>query len=154
VALAWSSRSTWIFGIILVALAVPPILNGDVIVALPPLIFGLAFLTGVFVVPVVWFQTRRRPQIFREPWELEVDERGLRYRSPLGTGAYPWTAFKRMRERAGFIYLEIGSGSTLIVPATAFEGPARATFDRLVRDAGFGRDGRRRDGAGRAVEGA
>ena len=149
VALAWSSRSTWIFGTILVALAIPPILNGDVIVALPPLVFGLALLTGLFVVPFVWFQTRRRPEVFREPWELEVDERGLRYRSPLGTGVYPWTAFRRIRERAGFLYLDTGAGSTLVIPTAAFEGPAQTTFERLAREAGFGRDGRRTDGTRR-----
>ena len=143
IALASSSRSAWVFGILLLAAAVPPILNGDVIPAVALLAFATAILTGVFIVPFVWFQTRRRPEVFREPWELEVDARGLRFRTPLAAGVYPWSAFTRIRERSGFIYLESGMGVAQVIPVAALEGDAYDTFQRLARDAGFAGDGRR-----------
>ena len=111
IALARSSRATLVFGLVLVALAIPPLLAGGVLAAIPPFAFGLAMISGVFIAPFVWFPTRRRPEVFSEQWDLEIDERGMRYTSAVGVGVYSWTSFRRLREDSCFFYLDAGRGA-------------------------------------------
>jgi ADP-ribose pyrophosphatase len=136
-----ASRGYLLFGISLMLLAVLPFAAGDVLIALPGLVGGAAILTGSFLVPFVWWQIRKRPELLQMPNVLSADHTGVSYRSPFVSGEYRWGAFRRVREMQGFFFLDTGAGANIIVPVRAFSPQQLSSFRRLLVEVGFTRDG-------------
>jgi ADP-ribose diphosphatase len=135
------SRALMAIGIIIFGVGVVILLGGQLLLALPALIVGLATFFGVASVPVVWFRLRARPQLFGRTSSLAADDVGLRYDSPFGGGVYPWAAFKRVRELDGFVFFDSGVGPSLFVPLSAFRPEALSHLRRLLLAAGFSSEG-------------
>jgi len=136
-----NSRGAFFFALILGLSAAVAYAGGDLIWPIVGSVFLVSILTGVVVAPFVWFQMRKRPELFEKRSKIQADERGLRYVSSLGSGVYAWSSFKRVRERGGFFFLDSGIGSNIFVPVRAFDPEALARFRRLLLDAGFSPDG-------------
>ncbi len=136
-----NSRGAFFFALILGLSAAVAYAGGDLIWPIVGSDFLVSILTGVVVAPFVWFQMRKRPELFEKRSKIQADERGLRYVSSLGSGVYAWSSFKRVRERGGFFFLDSGIGSNIFVPVRAFDPEALARFRRLLLDAGFSPDG-------------
>jgi ADP-ribose pyrophosphatase len=137
VTLARASTGAVLVGILLALLGIVQLIVGDVYLGVPTLVIGLGVATGVFAAPLIWYQARKRPELFRQESRLAADEVGLRYETPFGSGSYPWSAFKRIRERGGFLFLDSGVGANLYVPVRAFSPEELATFRKLLLAAGL-----------------
>ena len=143
IALAMASRGNQLFGFGLIAISLVPLLiGGEFLTALPGLIIGTLVVTGLLMVPFIWYQIRKRPELFSQTSEVDADEAGLRYASPFGSGTYPWSAFKRVREMGGFFFLDTGVGANVFIPLSAFDDGGMARFRALLVRAGFSPDGR------------
>ena len=116
--------------------------GGDLIGWLYPMVFGALIMTGLFNIPFIWWQARRRPDLVNVVLHLEADDLGVRISAPYGAGAYRWDTFRRTRERGGFLYLDILTGQNFIIPIDAFEPSALAVFRALLLRAGFSPDGK------------
>jgi ADP-ribose pyrophosphatase len=140
-ALSRASRGFMAWAIFILGAGVVTLLGGNVLLALPVLVVGLAGLFGVVSVPFVWFRLRRRPELLGGTSSIAADDVGLRYDSPFGSGVYPWAAFRRVREVDGFLFFDTGVGASLFVPLSAFRVEALSHLRRLLLAAGFSPDG-------------
>jgi hypothetical protein len=141
-ALSRSNRVLLAEAVVILLAGVVLLLTGTVIPGLVALVFGLAGLFGVVSVPVVWFRMRQRPDLFGKESSIAADDVGLRYDTAFASGTYPWSAFRRVRERDGFMFFETGIGPSLFVPLAAFRPEALSHLRKLLIAAGFGPDGR------------
>ena len=80
---------------------------------------------------------------------IDADADGLRVVAPYGAGSYLWSVFRRIRERGGFFFLDMLTGTNLLVPVDAFDEENLVNFRRLLLEAGFSPDGKLIDTAGR-----
>ncbi|HEY7591418.1 MAG TPA: YcxB family protein, partial [Candidatus Limnocylindrales bacterium] len=136
-ALTRASLATQLVGLGFVGLSVVgAVLGADPIPNLVTFLFGASLVTGWVCVPFVWYQARKRPELFRSESSFSADAAGVRYTSPFGNSASPWSAFKRVRSRSGYLFLDTGVGASLYVPLRAFDAVEQEKLDRLLRAAG------------------
>ena len=139
------TRGTQIIGLFATALGVLNlVIGGDMLAWLFPLVFGLATLTGVFVIPFGWIAIRRRRELIEEPVEMIVDRTGITRVTTTNQSHIDWQVYVRVREAGDWFFLDTGAGSNFPIPKRAFSPEDLATFRRLVAEAGFGIDGRRK----------
>jgi hypothetical protein len=139
------TRGTQIIGLFATALGVLNlVIGGDMLAWLFPLVFGLATLTGVFVIPFGWFAMRRRRELIEEPVEMIVDRTGITRVTSTNQSHIDWQVYVRVREAGDWFFLDSGAGANFPIPKRAFSAEDLATFRRLVAEAGFGIDGRRK----------
>jgi ADP-ribose pyrophosphatase len=138
------TRGTQIIGLFATALGVLNlVIGGDMLAWLFPLVFGLATLTGVFVIPFGWIAIRRRRELIEEPVEMIVDRTGITRVTSTNQSHIDWQVYVRVREAGDWFFLDTGAGANFPIPKRAFSAEDLATFRRLVAEAGFGIDGRR-----------
>jgi len=139
------SRSTQVLGTIFVALGVIPfVLGSDIFAWLPPIIFGLALMSGLFIVPIAWFVLRRRRELVEAQTFIVIDSSGVTQNNPFGQSHVGWQLFSRIRELGDWFFLDTGTGANFYIPKRAFTPADLAAFRKLIADAGFGLDGRRK----------
>jgi YcxB-like protein len=141
IALSRGSRAMMALGVIIFGVGVVILLGGQLLLALPVMIVGLATFFGVASVPFVWLRLRARPELFSVTSSVAADDVGLRYDSPFGSGVYTWGAFRRVRELDGFVFFDRGVGASLFVPVSAFRPDALSRLRRLLIAAGVSSDG-------------
>lgn len=112
-------------------------LDGDLFVVASWAVFAALMALGVFLIPFVWWQVRKRPDLFRAETRLTADATGIRYATPLSDSHGGWETFRRIRDIGGFFFLDTDAGILQMVPMRAFGPTELATFYRLVRDAGL-----------------
>ena len=140
-ALSRANRVLMAQAIVVLLAGIVLFLNGNVLLALLLLVLGLAGLFGVVSVPIVWLRMRQRPGLFSQKSSIAADDVGLRYETPFASGAYPWSAFRRVREMDGFMFFDTGIGPSLFVPLSAFRPEALSHLRKLLLGAGFSTDG-------------
>jgi ADP-ribose pyrophosphatase len=139
------SRGTQVIGLLATGLGVLNLVIGGAMLAwLFPLVFGLATLTGVFVIPFGWIAIRRRRELIEEPVEMIVDRTGISRVTSTNQSHIDWQVYVRVREAGDWFFLDTGTGANFPIPKRAFSPEDLATFRRLVAAAGFGIDGRRK----------
>ena len=142
-ALTRMSVASRVFGLVVVASGL--LLIGDPNqwpLALFNITLGAALLAGLWCVPFIWWASRRRPDLMNATMTIEADDVGLRIHASYGAGSYRWGMFRRVRERGGFLFLDMMTGMNVLIPVAAFDEPNLATFRRLLADAGYSPDGR------------
>ena len=137
------SRGVQAIGIVGGAAAVLGAANGDTIPAIISGFLAVIMLSGALAIPFVGYVVTRRRDLVLARSEFRASSAGTTYRSTAGQSSLPWATFTRIRETSQFFLLETGM-STVYVPKRAFEPDALTHFRRLIADAGFGPDGRRR----------
>jgi ADP-ribose pyrophosphatase len=143
--LARRSRFRQVLGTIFVALGVIPfVLGTDIVGWLPPIIFGLALMSGLFIVPIAWFVLRRRRELVEAQTFIVIDSSGVTQNNPFGQSHVGWQLFSRIRELGDWFFLDTGTGANFYIPKRAFTPADLAAFRKLIADAGFGLDGRRK----------
>jgi ADP-ribose pyrophosphatase len=144
-ALTRQTRGTQVIGLLATALGVLNlVIGGDILAWLFPLVFGLSTLTGLFVIPFGWIAIRRRRELIEEPVEMIVDRTGITRVTSTNQSHVDWQVYVRVREAGDWFFLDTGAGANFPIPKRAFSAEDLATFRRLVAEAGFGIDGRRR----------
>jgi ADP-ribose pyrophosphatase len=142
------SRFVQVFGLVIAAVATLPLVVGDWATAVPGYAFVLAVWTGLFVVPFALFAAwRYRDRLF-QPVTISIDGHSIRYEGQQAHTEIAWATFSRLRESDGFLWLEFGP-QAVPVPLRIFTPEELATIRRLAAEAGFGPDGRRREGTPR-----
>ena len=137
------SRFVQVFGLLMVLLALPAVLNGDWPVAAPSLVLAGLFWSGLFSVPITLVAAwRYRDRVFM-PTTIVVSASGLEFRAPHVQSETEWRSFSRLREASGFLFIEFGP-QVLMLPLRLFQPDELATFRRLAAEAGIGPDGRPR----------
>ncbi len=143
--LARHSRGTQGFGAAITLIGVLAFLIGaDVPIWLPPVVFGLLVVSGLFIVPVVWFGLRRRRDLVEAPKRIVIDSSGITQSDSFGQSHVRWQLFVRIRELGDWFFLGYGTGASIYVPKRAFSPEDLALFRKLIAEAGFGIDGRRK----------
>ena len=143
--LARNSRGTQAFGAVITVIGVLAFFIGaDIPTWLPAVFFGLLILSGLFIVPIAWFGLRRRRDLVEAPTQIVVDSSGITYSNSFGQSHVGWQLFARIRELGEWFFLDYGTGASIYVPKRAFSPEDLALFRKLIAEAGFGIDGRRK----------
>jgi ADP-ribose pyrophosphatase len=141
-AVAGRSRGTQVLGIAMGAVGILTLLI-DPIPGILLTLFAISLVTGLFIVPFVAFAWWRRRDLLRQPTRLIATRDGVDYRNAMVQSHLSWPTFTRLRETSRFFLLETGI-QTLFLPKRALGPDQLGTFRRLLAEAGFGPDGRRR----------
>jgi ADP-ribose pyrophosphatase len=139
------SRGLQAFGSVIAVIGLLAFFIGaDTLTWLPPVFFGLAVVSGLFMVPIAWIGLRRRRELVEEPMTVVADASGITTTASYGQSHAGWQLYTRVREVGDWFFLDTGAGANHLIPKRAFSPEDLATFRRLIADAGFGMDGRRK----------
>ena len=139
------SRGLQAFGYVVAVIGLLAFFIGaDTLTWLPPVVFGLAVVSGLFMVPFAWIGLRRRRELVEEPTTVIADASGITTSSSFGQSHVGWQLYTRVREVGDWFFLDTGAGASHLIPKRALSPEDLALFRRLIAEAGFGIDGRRR----------
>ena len=139
------SRGLQAFGSVIAVIGLLAFFIGaDTLTWLPPVVFGLAVLTGLFMVPFAWIGLRRRRELVEEPMTVVADTSGITTSASYGQSHAGWQLYTRVREIGDWFFLDTGAGANHLIPKRAFSAEDLALFRKLIAEAGFGIDGRRK----------
>jgi hypothetical protein len=123
------------FGTVMVATAVLTFALGPSGLAFLPFgILGLAFLTGLFMVPITWIVSRRRPDLLA-PFEVRADAEGLSLHSANASSRVAWSNYRGVRETDRAFLLDDGA-LTVILSKRGASDEQLNEFRSLVAAAG------------------
>jgi len=142
VGLAGRSVFARLLGLLMVALAIVPVLNGD-LVSLVFLVVGAAIATGWFAAPIAWWMFRKRPDLVAADTTLTADERGIDTATPFGGGRTEWSTFRKAHDVAGCLLFDTAAGVSMVVPKRAFSPSQLGVLYRLLERNGLLPDGAR-----------
>ena len=123
------------FGSWFIAIAILPVLNGD-LGSVVTLVVGVTVITGFWCIPLIEWATRRRPDLLLGPHELTVDSWGMRFATASMRAEQGWSTFRRVRQVGGAFLLDYGTGANALIPSRAFDSAAEARFRELAERAG------------------
>jgi hypothetical protein len=147
--LARSSRSLRAFAALLIGSGLFTLfLGADPFTWLPPLVFGLLVITGIFTLPFAWYALRKRRELVEQPTTLVLDATGLTFGSSFGQSHLGWSLYARIREVSDWFFFDTGAGVNVMIPKRVFSPTDLAEFRRILAEAGFGIDGRRKPSTG------
>jgi ADP-ribose pyrophosphatase len=142
-ALARMSRGTIAFGLLVLVGALILLTQPEQVpLAIIEIALGIALLSGLYCVPIVWWAARRRPDLFNAELVFEADGVGIRMAGAYVTGSYLWATFRRVREREGFFFLDMLTGMNVFLPVKAFDAENLRSFRALLINAGYATDGK------------
>jgi ADP-ribose pyrophosphatase len=131
VGLARRSILVRVFGLLMVAVAIVPVMNGDVI-SLVFLVLGLAIATGWFTAPFAWWMFRKRPDLVGADTTLTLDGDGVGSGTDFGRGRTAWSTFRKVHEVGDCFLFDTAAGVSMIVPKRAFTDAHLAVVYRLL----------------------
>jgi len=107
------------------------VLAGDPI-SLIFLLLGLSFLSGWFVVPIVWWSIRLRRDLVLAPFEVEADDAGIAMTASYGSSRHAWSVYRRVRETDRAFTLDIGTGASSLITKRGVPDAELAAFRALL----------------------
>ena len=116
------------------------ILTGDRVLNLPLLagllLAGLSLLTGLFVVPFIWWPIHERRDLVLAPVHFVADEEGISLATETSTARHEWSVFRRIRETPGAFVLDTGANVGILVPKRGIAEPEIGRLRSLFVAAG------------------
>lgn len=131
VGLTGRSIGTRLFGFLMVAVTIIPVLSGDLLSILF-LAMGASIATGWFAAPIAWWQFRKRPDLLGADTTLSVDEEGVDVDSPFMQGRMTWSTYRKVHDVADCLLFDNAAGSVMIVPKRAFSPSQLGIVYRLL----------------------
>ena len=131
VGLSRRSNIVRFFGLLMVALAIVPVMNGD-LVSLVFLALGLTIATGWFAAPFAWWMFRKRPDLIGADTTLTMDDDGIGSGSDFAKGRTAWSTFRRVHEVADCFLFDTAAGVSMVLPKRAFTDTELAVVYRLL----------------------
>ena len=128
------SRRSWtarILGLLVIAVAIVPILNGD-LASIVFLALGLSLATGWFSAPFAWWMFRKRPDLIGADTTVTVDERGIELVSSYAHGRTEWATFRKVHDIADCLLFDTAAGASMILPKRAFSATQLGVVYRLL----------------------
>jgi ADP-ribose pyrophosphatase len=141
---AWfrTQRSSLVVGgFLAVSAVIGAVVLGDLLLALPSALLSIAFLTGLFAVPFVWWQMRRKAPFLR--MTMRFDRRGIETDGPLGHGLMPWSSFARIRASGSLLFLHSEGGMAVVGKTDGLSPEELDRVGRLALEHGLLLDGSR-----------
>jgi ADP-ribose pyrophosphatase len=127
------SKGTLVVGGLLLLLGLgTTLLTGELLLNIPPIVFGLAFVTGWFAAPIAWWQGRKRRDLLEAPALVRLDASGLTSRMTTAESHHAWSTFRHVHDRGGFFFLDTDAGTNIVIPKRAFSPTDLATVYRLL----------------------
>ena len=103
-------------------------LTVDFGMGVPVALVGLVFLATTWMeFADRWFFGRRSRGVVGGVCEYLVDDAGIHYRNPLGSGVYDWSALTAFRSNDKTVVFGRDRVMTAYVPTTAFTSPTERT---------------------------
>ena len=93
---------------------------GDV-VSIIGVLLGLSMLSGLFVVPFVWWAIRQRRDLMLAPVSYEIDDAGISMSTNSSTTRSAWSVFRRARETSRAFVLDTGAGAAAVLLKRAMD---------------------------------
>ncbi len=138
-----SVRGAQVVGIALVVLGLLTFAIGsDAGVYLPPLLLGIAIVSGVFALPFAVWAARGRREVLADA-ELGFDEAGLHSSWIVGDSDIRWTGIDRISRSGPLLFIRVAGSSTMMIPIAAFTADELERFRRLALRNGLTLDGHR-----------
>jgi ADP-ribose pyrophosphatase len=131
VGLAGRSVFARVLGLLMVALAIVPVLDGD-LVSIVFLGVGAAIATGWFAAPIAWWMFRKRPDLVEADTTLTADEHGIETATPFGGGRIEWSTYRKAHDVAGCLLFDTAAGVSMVVPKRAFSPSQLGVLYRLL----------------------
>jgi ADP-ribose pyrophosphatase len=131
VGLSSRSLTARILGLLMVAVAIVPILNGDVL-SVVFLLIGIALATGWFSAPFAWWMFRKRPDLIGADTTLTIDGDGIEIASPFARGRNAWSAFRKVHDVADCFLFDTAAGVSMVVPKRALSPTQLGVVYRLL----------------------
>lgn len=97
---------------------------------------GLAFVSGLYIVPSIWWVTRRRPDLMLGRHRLTADAKGMVLVTDSSKVDQDWSVFRKVREQATAFMFDYGTGGAFMIPKGGFAQGDVDGFRRYLRDAG------------------
>jgi hypothetical protein len=92
------------------------------------LLGGLSLLTGLFVVPFIWWPIHQRRDLVLAPVHVVADDQGITWETEASTARHDWTVFRRIRETSGAFLFDTGANVAMLLPK---RGIPEADVERL-----------------------
>jgi len=92
------------------------------------LLGGLSLLTGLFVVPFMWWPIHQRRDLVLAPVHVVAEESGIALATETSSTRYDWTVFRRIRETSGAFVLDTGANVAILI---AKRGVPEAEIENL-----------------------
>ena len=90
------------------------VLTGDIL-SVVVLLAGLSFLTGVVIVPFVWWPIHQRRDLVLAPVDVVADKSGVSFTTATSTGRHDWSVFRRVRETSGAFIFDTGTNVAILI---------------------------------------
>jgi hypothetical protein len=100
-------------------------------------LLGLSFLTGLFVVPFVWWSVRQRRDLVLAPVSYEIDDAGISMTTSSATTRTAWSVYRRARETSRAFVLDTGVGTAIILLKRAMDPEVLGRVRGLLRRRGL-----------------
>jgi hypothetical protein len=92
------------------------------------LVGGLSLLSGLFVVPFIWWPIHERRDLALAPVHVVADDEGITWGTETSTARHDWTVFRRIRETSGAFVLDTGANVAMLLSKRDI---AEADIERL-----------------------
>jgi hypothetical protein len=111
-------------------------------------LLGLAFLTGLFVAPFIWWAFRRKAAAL-SAIELTIDRTGVASGAVFGAGTVAWDGIEKIERSGRWYFVRSVAGMAFPIPERVLGPDDLARFRRHAARHGLTLDGHRVDTAAR-----
>jgi hypothetical protein len=125
------ATGTFVVGMGLIAI----LLTGDLI-SWGLIALGVAFVSGLYCVPIIWWAVSRRPDLMLGEYELNANSETIEIATATTRTQQTWATFRRVRELPDGFLLDYGTGASGLIPKRAFDGGSLSAFRALASAAG------------------
>lgn len=101
------------------------------------LVMGLSFLTGLFVVPFVWWGIRQRRDLVLASIDVEANAQGLSLTTTQGGSHQDWSVFRKASETSRAFMLDTGAGAVMLITKRGVDAADVDTFRNLLVQGGL-----------------
>ena len=130
------SAVTLVIGAFATTVAAITLYLGD-LVGLFLLVAGLSMLTGLFMVPFVWFAIRQRRDLVLASVDVEADADGLTMTTARASSRQAWSVYRDVRETSRAFLLNTGAGAAILLAKRGMDADQVSAFRDLLARVGL-----------------
>lgn len=115
---------------------------GDSFLAAVTAVLAIGFLTGLLVVPFVWWSFRRKAALMGEI-EATIDAAGVTSSAAFGGGTVAWSGIEKIERGGGWYFVRSATGFALPIPERVLDAGQLRAFQGHALRHGLTLDGHR-----------
>ena len=101
------------------------------------LVAGLSMLTGLLMVPFVWFAIRQRRDLVLASVDVEADADGLTMTTARASSRQAWSVYRDVRETSRAFMLNTGTGAAILLAKRGMDADQVRAFRELLARVGL-----------------